>query len=316
MLKIAILDDYQQVALTSADWSSLSSQAEITVFSRHLGDCDHVVQALKEFSVICCMRERTPFPKEVLEQLPYLKLLVTTGAKNAAIDLVAAKENIIVVCGTDSPGHAAAELAWALLMVLAKNIHIENTAVRQSQWQTTMPTDLKNTTLGIIGLGRHGKNMARFAQAFGMRCVAWSQNLTEDTCKEVGVNYVDKETLFSQSDFISIHLKMGKRNRGLITAEELSLMKTSAYLINTSRGPIVDELALINALKNEAIAGAGLDVYDTEPLPDKHPLLSMNNAVLMPHMGYVTRQTYDIFYSQVVETIQAWLDGNAIRRLG
>jgi D-3-phosphoglycerate dehydrogenase len=314
-MRLAILDDYQHAALVLADWSSLHERCEVVTFHQHLGDESTVIDALKDYTIVCCMRERTPFPAAVLEKLPKLKLLVTTGAKNSAIDLKAAKQCGITVCGTQSPGHAAAELAWALIMSLAKNIHIENQAIRQHQWQTTMGTDLKGQTLGILGLGRHGANMARFAQAFGMRCMAWSQNLTKEHCDALGVTYVDKETFFRTADFITIHLKMGQRNRGLITEQELSLMKPSAFLVNTSRGPIVDENALMASLRNRQIAGAGLDVYEQEPLPKDYPLLDFNNVLLMPHMGYVTRQTYDVFYTQTIEAVEAWLDGDAIRQL-
>lgn len=312
-MKLAILDDYQNVALTSADWSPLQNQCQITVFDHHLGEQHTIVEKLKDFSIICCMRERTPFPKSLINQLPNLKLLVTTGKQNAAIDLEAASECGVIVCGTQSPGHAAAELAWALLMSIAKNLHIENETIRRGEWQTTIGSDLKGQTLGIIGLGRHGENIARFAQAFGMNCIAWSQNLTQQKCEELGVQYVDKKTLLSSADMISIHLKMGQRNRNLIDEEAFALMQPNAILINTSRGPIIDEQAMLNALSEGKLLGVGLDVYDTEPLPKDHPLLTSDRVLLSPHTGYVTKQTYEIFYGQSVEAVSAWLEGKPIR---
>lgn len=313
--KLAILDDYQEVAYDHADWSSLSGDCEIQVFNQPFASERAAAEQLSGFSIVCCMRERTPFPASLLGKLPKLQLLITTGAKNASIDLTAASQQGVIVCGTESPGHAAAELAWALLMSLAKNLHIENAMIREGRWQTTIGSDLKNQTLGIVGLGRHGLNVARFAEAFGMQCIAWSQNLTEQLCSDNGVEYVDKETLFRRADFISIHLKMGKRNRQLIGEREFSLMKPSAYIINTSRGPIIDQNALIKALSEVRIAGAGLDVYDIEPLSADHPLLSLDNVLLAPHIGFVTRQTYDVFYSQTVDAVKNWLAGTPIRRL-
>ncbi len=308
LVKLAILDDYQNVALSSADWSSIQDKCDITIFHQHLGDENNIIQVLSEYTIICCMRERTPFPESTLKQLPNLRLLLTTGSKNAAIDMGAAKSLDIIVLGTESPGHAAAELAWALLMSLAKNIHIDNQDIRGNQWQANIGTDLKGQTLGVVGLGRHGTNVVRFAQAFGMSCIAWSQNLTQEHCESLGVQYVDKETLFRTSDFISIHLKMGQRNKGLIERQEFEWMKPSAFLINTSRGPIINESALLNALSLKSIAGAGLDVYDIEPWPKSHTLFYFKNVLLTPHTGYVTRQTYEVFYGQVVEKINAWLE--------
>ncbi len=309
-MKLAILDDYQNIALVSADWSSVSSRCEIQVFNQPFSDPQQVIAALEPFDIICCMRERTPFPASVLEQLPQLKLLVTTGAKNAAIDFSCAKDQGIEIATTDSPGHAAAELAWGLLMSLAKNIHLDNQTIRQGVWQSRMASDIKGQTLGIVGLGRHGRHMARFAQAFGMRCLAWSENLTQASCEQAGVDYVSKEELLCDSDFISIHLKMGSRNRDLMYAEAFRLMIPSAFLINTSRGPIVNESAMIQALRSGSIAGVGLDVYDLEPLAIDHPLLSFDNALLTPHTGFVTHQTYHVFYTQTVDRVLQWLTTN------
>ena len=316
--KLAILDDYQKVALDSAEWSELQKLFDVSVFDYHLGDEAQVTETLSNFTVICCMRERTKFPESQLKSLPNLKLLVSSGAKNASIDSKVATEMGIVVCGTQSPGHAASELAWSLLSSLARNIHLENTNIRNADgayWQTTIGSDLKGQTLGIVGLGRHGSNMARFAKAFGMNVMAWSQNLTEQTCETEAVAFVDKNTLFSEADFISVHLKMGKRNIGIIGHEEFSLMKPSSYIINTSRGPIIQEDALVKALEENKIAGAGLDVFDVEPLPRTHPLLKLENALLTSHVGFVTKQTYEVFYKQTVEAVLNWEKGNTIRQI-
>lgn len=312
MIQIAILDDYQGVALNMADWSVLPENVELKVFRKHLGNSDKVAAALAAYSIICIMRERTPFPRALFEQLPNLKLLITTGAQNAAIDLDAARDHGVTVCGTHSPGHAAAELAWGLILALTRQIVEEDRAMRTGLWQTTIGTDLRGQTLGIIGLGRHGANVASFAKAFGMNVIAWSQNLTEERCAELGVTHVTKEMLLAQADIITIHLKMGKRYRNLIGAQELELMKPSAYLVNTSRGPIIQEHELIKALQAGRIAGAGLDVYENEPLPSDHPLRSLANTVLTSHVGFVTEQTYRIFYADTVAAIQAWLDGSPI----
>jgi phosphoglycerate dehydrogenase-like enzyme len=315
VIRIAVLDDYQKVALQMADWGQLPDSARIQVFDYHLGNDDRVAEALKDFDVVCIMRERTRFTRELFERLPSLKLLVTTGARNAAIDLEAASECGVTVCGTRSPGHAASELTWGLILALSRKIVEEDKAMREGHWQTTIGRDLHGQTLGIIGLGRHGANVARFAQAFGMKVIAWSENLTEQRCDEVGVQRVDKETLLSQADIITIHLKMGQRYRGLIDAEALSLMKPTAYLVNTSRGPIINETDLIDALRNGAIGGAGLDVYDQEPLPGDHPLRSLPNTVLTSHVGFVTEQTYQVFYRETVDAIRAWLAGEPINPL-
>lgn len=310
-MKLAILDDYQKVALQSADWKSIEEKAEVSVFTEHLGD-DAVVSALIDFEVICCMRERTPFKRSVLERLPNLKLLTTTGAKNASIDMAVAKEFGVTVCGTQSPGHAAAELAWGMILTLARNIHIEDQACRRGEWQTTIGTDLKGQTLGVVGLGRHGENITRYAKAFGMNVIAWSQNLTEDRCAELDVKCVDKQTLFELADVISVHLKMGQRNKAIISNNEFNQMKPDSILVNTSRGPIIDEVAMLDALDKEKIGGIGLDVYDVEQLPKDHPLLSSKRTLLTSHIGFVTKQTYEVFYGQTVEAVEAWINGNPI----
>ncbi|MES9969599.1 MAG: D-2-hydroxyacid dehydrogenase family protein [Candidatus Thiodiazotropha sp.] len=309
MHRIAILDDYQGVALKYGDWSSLSAWHELVVFRHHLGDEDEVVEELHDFDIICAMRERTPFPRDLLARLPRLKLLVTSGMKNPAIDMAAARELGIIVSGTRSSNQAASELAFALILALARNLTEEDRGMRSGGWQTTLGSDLLGQTLGILGLGRHGANLARFGQAFGMRVIAWSQNLTQARCDELAVDFVDREQLFRSSDFLTIHLKMGQRNRGLVGSTELALMKPSAYIVNTSRGPIIEEEALLQALHRGTIAGAGIDVYDREPLPPDHPLRSAPRTILTPHIGYVTRQTYDLFYSEMQERIEAYLAG-------
>ncbi len=315
MAKIAILDDYQGVALSRANWESLQSEHEITVFRQKLESEEHLAAALEDKSIICAMRERTRFDRSLLSKLPKLRLLVTSGAKNASIDMASAREFGITVCGTRSPGHAASELAFALILALARNIPEEDRQMRNNVWQSTMGTDLNGQTLGILGLGRHGSNLARFGLAFGMRVIAWSQNLTHERCREIGVEYADKESFFATSDFITIHLKLGTRNKGLVDANALTLMKPSAYLINTSRGPIIDQDALIKALHSGSIAGAGLDVYEQEPLPQEHPLLTAPRTVLTSHIGFVTKQTYGVFYGDTVECIERYLDGDPVRIL-
>ena len=314
-IQIAVLDDYQNVARQMADWSVLDEAAEITVFNHHLGANTQVVHKLQGFDIVCIMRERTRFPREVLEQLTDLKLLITSGARNAAIDLEAAGDCGIMVCGTASPGHAASELTWGLILALSRHIVAEDNAMRQGLWQTTIGRDLKGQTLGIIGLGRHGSNVAAFAKVFGMRVIAWSQNLSRERCDELGVEWVDKETLLAEADIITIHLKMGSRYRGLVDRQFLAKMKKTAYLVNTSRGPIIKEADLINALNNNEIAGAGLDVYEQEPLAEKHPLRNLPNTVLTSHVGFVTEQTYQVFYGETVKAIQAWLANDPIKVL-
>lgn len=278
-------------------------------------DRDPVAMALQDFDVVCCMRERTRFPAERLAAMPRLKLLVTTGKRNAAIDVAAAQAQGITVCGTASPGHAASELAWALVLGLQRQLVAEDASMRAGQWQTTVGRDCHGLALGLLGLGRHGSNVARFGKAFGMRCIAWSTNMTAEQCAEQGVEHVSRETLFEHSDVLSIHLVMGKRNRGLVNADDLSRMKSDALLINTSRGPIVDEAALVSALEAGTIGGAGLDVYGQEPLPADHPLRRAPRTLLTSHVGFVTEQTYRVFYGETLEAIEAWLQGSPVREL-
>ncbi len=315
-LRCAILDDYQNVALTFADWSKVENDLEITVFNDHLGPTDKVIAALGDFPIICAMRERTPFPRAVIEALPKLKLLITTGMRNASIDLEAAKARGVVVCGTPAFGNATAAVAFGLILELARHIGYENARLKAGAlWQTTMGLDLEGLTLALLGLGRLGTRMAEIGRAFKMHVIAWSQNLTPEKCQEAGVDYVSRDDLFKRADFLSIHLQLSPRTRGLIGARELGLMQESAYLINTSRGPIVEEAALIAALTDKRIAGAGLDVFDVEPLPLDHPLRKLDNVVITPHLGYVAAQNYRAYFEGVVEDIRGFLDGKPLRLL-
>jgi D-3-phosphoglycerate dehydrogenase len=315
--RCAVLDDYQNVALKMVDWSSVTGDVDVTVFNERLGDEASVASALQGFGIVCIMRERTPFPRSLIEKLPDLKLLVTTGQRNASIDVAAAKERGITVCGTDGAKHPTAELAVGLMIDLARNISVENARMKAGEaWQTTVGADLFGHTLGIIGLGNLGQRVAKVGQAFGMKVIAWSQNLTPERCAEHGVTYATKADLFQQSDFISIHMVLSDRTRGLVGKTDLAMMKPTAYIINTSRGPIIDEAALAAALQSKSIAGAGLDVFGTEPLPRDHVFRTLPNVVLTPHLGYVTEDGYRMFYGGTVEAIRAWLDGKPIRVIG
>ena len=315
-VRCAILDDYQNVVLTSADWSKVKGDLEIKVFNEHLGGADNVVAALADFAIVCAMRERTVFPRAVIEALPALKLLVTTGMRNASIDLEAAKARGVVVCGTPAFGNATAAIATGLMLELARHIGYENARLTAGAvWQTTIGLDLEGVTLALLGLGKLGTRMAEIGRAFKMNVIAWSQNLTPEKCKEAGAEHVSRDDLFRRADFLSIHLQLSERTRGLVGAHELGLMKTSAYLINTSRGPIVDEVALLAALRDKRIAGAGLDVFDIEPLPVAHRLRKLDNVVLTPHLGYVTEQNYRTFFAGMVDDIRGYLDGKPVRVL-
>jgi len=312
--RCAVLDDYQNVALTCADWSGIAEAVDVTVFNHGLGDCDAAARTLRDFDIVCAMRERTPFPRQLLEQLPNLKLLVTTGLRNASIDIAAAHERGITVCGTEILVHPTAELTIGLMIDLARHIGFESARMRAGEaWQVTIGADLKGKTLGVIGLGRLGGRVARVARALDMNVLAWSQNLTPEKCKEAGVEYATKQDLLRHSDIVTLHMVLSARSKGLIGAAELGLMKKTAFLINTSRGPLVEEAALIDALTHKTIAGAALDVYDIEPLPVGHPLRGLPNALLMPHLGYVTQDNYRIFYTQTVDAIRAWCDKAPIR---
>ena len=314
MVKAAILDDYQNVALKLADWSAIAKDVEVKVFNAPLGNAEAVIKALQGFAVVNMMRERTPFSRKVIEGLPDLKLLITTGARNNSIDMKAAAERGITVCGTGGFGNPTAGLAIGLMLELTRHIGFENARMKSgAAWQVTIGQDLEGLTLGVLGLGKLGQRVANVARALGMKIIAWSQNLTPEKAKEAGADYVSKEDLFAQADIVTIHIVLSDRSRGLVGAKELGLMKKTGHLINTSRGPIVDEKALIAALTEKAIAGAGLDVFDTEPLPIEHPLRYLDNVVLTPHLGYVSEQNYREYYRGVVEDIRGWLDGKPIR---
>ena len=316
MVRIAVLDDYQGVAKEMTDWTVLPSDAEVEVFKDHLSEEGAVAERLRDFEIVLAMRERTPFPRSLMEWLPGLKLLVTTGMRNAAIDVEAASDLGITVCGTRGQGYPTAELTWGLILALLRRIPQEDRETRDGKWQVSMGLGLRGKVLGVIGLGNLGSQVATIGQAFGMSVIAWSQNLTAERTEEVGATLVSKEQLLSESDVVTIHLVLSDRTRGLIGAPELGMMRLSVYLINTSRGPIVDEAALVQALEKGTIAGAGLDVFDREPLTLDHPLRRLENTVITPHMGYVTVETYRVFFGDAVEDIQAFLKGEPVRVLG
>jgi D-3-phosphoglycerate dehydrogenase len=299
-----------------ADWSKVTNDIDIKVFTTHLGTADAVVAALQGFAIVCAMRERTPFPRAVIERLPDLKLLITTGMRNASIDLDAAAERGVVVCGTSAFGNGTAAIATGLMLDLARRIGYENARLKAgATWQTTIGLDLEGMTLSLLGLGKLGTRMAEIGRAFKMDVVAWSQNLTAQRCEDAGAEYVGRDDLFRRADFLSIHVQLSERTRGLVSATEIALMKPSAFLINTSRGPIIDEVGLLNALRENQIAGAGLDVFDIEPLPIDHPFRTLDNVVLTPHLGYVTAQNYRTFFAGIVDDIRAFLDGKPVRIL-
>jgi len=310
---VALLDDYQGVALGMADWKNLPAGTEVTVFKDHLADEGAVAKRLADFDIVMALRERTPFPRSLLERLPKLKLLITAGMRNASIDMKAAADRGVVICGTAGLPYPTAELAWGLILSLMRHIPAEDRATREGKWQTSLGLGLNGKTFGALGLGTLGSRAARVGKAFEMEVLAWSQNLTAERAKEVGATLVTRDELLARSDIVSIHLVLGDRTRGLIGARELGLMKRSAYLVNTSRGPIVDEVALIRALGDGTIAGAGLDVFDEEPLPLDHPFRRLPNIAITPHLGYVTAETYRIFYGHALEDIKAYLDGSPVR---
>jgi D-3-phosphoglycerate dehydrogenase len=313
-VRCAILDDYQNVVLKIADWSKVKDDVEFKVFNAHLGGPDKVITALQGFQIVVAMRERTGFPKQVIDALPDLKLLITTGMRNASIDTEAAKARGVTVCGTGSFGSPTSSIAIGLMLELTRHIGYENARLHAgATWQSTIGPDLEGMTLGILGLGKLGTRTANIAKAFGMKVIAWSQNLTPEKCQEAGVGYVSKDDLFRQSDFITIHVVLSPRSRGMVGAKEIALMKPSAFIINTSRGPIIDEAALLAALRDKKIAGAGLDTFDVEPLPLDHPLRKMDNVVLTPHLGYVSEQNYKNYFAGVAEDIRGFLDGKPVR---
>lgn len=310
-MRIAILDDYQNVALKVADWNSLPG-CKVEAFHEHIGDPAELAARLKDFDCVVLMRERTPFRRNVIDALPKLRLIVRLG-HNAAIDFEAASQRGITICGTTTLMNPTAELTWGLILSLARNIHAEDAAIRQGRWQTTLGSGVDGKTLGILGLGQLGSSVARIGQVFGMKTIAWSPNLTDARAAEVGVTRVTKDDLFARSDFLSIHVVLSDRSRGMVGADEFARMKPTAYLVNTSRGPIVDEKALIATLRDRRIAGAALDVFDIEPLPADHPFRSLSNTLLTPHIGYVTEENYRCNYGDAVEDIRAFLQGKPIR---
>ncbi len=313
MATVTILDDYQRVSLSSADWSPVANRYTVEVISEHISDESELVARLQDSEVVVAMRERTPFPAEVIKSLPALRLLVTTGQRNAAFDLRAATEHGVIVCGTTGSGNAVPELTIGMIIALMRNFVQEDAAVRAGGWQHTIGPGLYGQTLGVIGLGRLGTPVATLAQAFGMSVMAWSPNLTQERAGAHGVQAVTKQQLFAASDVITIHMPLADATRSLVGPAEFALMKPTAYLINTSRGPIVDEAALLDALQQHRIAGAGLDVYDAEPLPADHPLRSTPNTLLLPHIGYVTTDGYRHWFGQVVENIVAYSNGSPVR---
>ena len=307
-VRIAILDDYQNVALEMADWSPLKGRADITVFNDHVAQTEQVIERFKPFDVLCVMRERTPLTREIIERLPKLKLIASTGPGNASIDMDAAADHGVKVADTGYWSTHTIEFTWAMILAMARNLTVENRSVREGGWQTMLGTELSGKTLGLLGLGRVGSAVGVIGRAFRMNVIAWSQNLTAERAESKGVQLVDKDTLFSTADFLSIHVRLSERTRGLVGAAELAKMKPTSRIVNTSRGPIVDVAALLAAVKSGKIAGAALDVYDTEPLAPDDPLRRTDNVLVTPHIGYVTREMYQTFYGDTVRNIVEWLD--------
>ena len=306
-MQIAILDDYQNVALTFADWSRVASQADITVFNDHLSQPDDVIARLQPFDVVCVMRERTPLTREIIERLPRLKMIASTGSGNASIDEQAARERKVQITHTGYRSTPTIELTWALILASARNLVAETMSVRSGGWQTSIGRELSGRVLGVLGLGRIGSEMARIGVVFGMEVIAWSQNLTAERSRADGAERVSKDELFRRSDVLTIHVVLSDRTRGLVNAADLGVMKPTSWLVNTSRGPIVDENALVDALTSKSIAGAAIDVFDTEPLPADHPFRTLPNVLATPHIGYVAEDLYRTFYRDAAANIEAWL---------
>lgn len=313
-MRAAILDDYQNLALNYADWSSVSKDVELKIFNKAFAGQDEAIKALQDFEIVVGMRERTPFPRAMIEALPKLKLLITTGLRNNAFDIKAAAARGVTVCGTGSVGNPTAGITFGLMLELTRKLGFENARMKAGEpWQTTIGPDLGGMTLGIIGLGKLGQRSALIGKAFGMKPIAWSPNLTPERAAEGGAEFASKEDLFARADIITIHIVLSDRTRGIISAADIGRMKKTAYLVNTSRGPLVDEKALIAALETRQIAGAGLDVFDQEPLPLDHPFRKLDNVVMTPHLGYVSEQNYRKYFPDIVEDIRAWLDGKPVR---
>jgi phosphoglycerate dehydrogenase-like enzyme len=307
-MKVAILDDYQDVALSMADWAGVAARAEIVVFTDHLVEPDAVVERLQSFDIVCVMRERTPLPRAVIERLPQLKLIASNGSRNASIDMAAAEERGIRVTGTGYRSTATIEMTWALMLASSRHLVRESNSIRAGGWQTSVGRELEGRVLGVLGLGNIGGQVARIGLAFGMKVIAWSQNLTQEAAAAAGATLVTKEELFQQADILTVHLILSERTRGLVGAAELALMKPTSRLINTSRGPIVDEQALVESLRTGIIAGAAIDVFDVEPLPLEHPFRSLENVLATGHVGYVAEDLYRIFYGDAATAIAAWLE--------
>jgi len=315
-MRCAILDDYFDLALNVADWSRISDRVDVTVFNQPFASEQVAADALKDYEIICAMRERTAFPRSLFAALPRLKFLVTSGMRNAAIDMQAAKDRNVVICGTQYGRDPTATLTMGLILELTRGIGRENARMHSGEpWQRFAGIEIEGRTLGVVGLGKLGSKVARLAKAFGMNVIAWSPNLTPERCNEVGVGYVSKGELFAKADIVTIHVVLSERSRGLVGAEDLARMKPSAYLINTARGPVVDETALFHALQQKKIAGAGIDVFSVEPLPTDHPFRKLDNLVLTPHLGYATADGLRSHYGQMVEAIDAWFKGAPPRRL-
>jgi phosphoglycerate dehydrogenase-like enzyme len=310
--QIAILDDYQNVAFSFGDWSTIRKNADVTVFNHHMASQGEVVRTLLPFQVVCVMRERTPLSREILSGLPNLKLIVSTGRRNASIDTIAAEELGIAISITGYHSSGAPELTWALLLAMARHVVAESASLREGNWQREIGVDLKGKTIGIVGLGNIGSTIARYAKAFEMEVIAWSENLTSEKATEQGARLVSKEELFKTADFVTLHLVLSQRSRDIVTSLEFNLMKPTAYIINTSRGPLINEEDLIKALQNRKIAGAALDVYNIEPLPADHPLRKLDNVLASPHIGYVTADTYRLFYEDTISRIEEWLFSDKI----
>jgi len=310
-MKVAILDDYQNVALQLADWSSVRRYAEITVFNDHIADSSAVIERLRPFQVVCVMRERTPLPQQILQQLPNLRLIASTGPRNASIDSQAAADLGIAVTATGYDATPTIEFTWSLILASMRGIDREAASLRTGGWQTGLGSNLRGKTLGVVGLGNIGKEVARIGLAFGMKVIAWSQNLTEEKASAAGASLVDKQTLFREADIVTVHLVLSKRTRGLIGKPELALMKPTARLVNTSRAPIVDQAALVEALQARRIAHTAVDVFDAEPLPPDHPFRKLENVLATPHIGYVTEDLYRTFYGDAATSIANWLENNA-----
>ena len=314
MFRVAVLDDYQQIALEMADWKSLEPEGEVRAFADNLVDVPRLAERLHTFEAVVLMRERTPFPRALLERLPNLRLIITAGMRNAAIDVAAATDKGVLVAGTEMLAYPTAELTWGLIIGLLRHIPFEAGEMRKSAWQTTLGRGLHGKTLGVLGLGRLGAQVAAVGKAFGMDVIAWSQNLTAERATAAGTRLVSKEALFAEADLVTIHLVLSERTRGLVSAAELGRMKPTAYLVNTSRGPIVDAKALLESLRARRIAGAALDVFDREPLPADDPLRRLDNVVLTPHLGYVLEENYRLLYPQAVEAIRAFMAGKPVPR--